>query len=198
MKQGRAASPPTGEQSGIDTGVVGTPSASRQSSPNAAKSYTALRENSILVPRPEDMDATIAVPDEAINYLPFIANRVGEVNLVRPRHFICLTIGSRGDVQPYIALGIGLMKDGHRVTIVTHRKPRWLNLWGLLTFAAEFKDWIESYGITHRAAGGDPTALMKFSSDHKVGFPMVALSDDVDVLRWLLSGEHWLLPRLVR
>jgi UDP:flavonoid glycosyltransferase YjiC (YdhE family) len=30
------------------------------------------------------------------------------------------TIGSRGDVQPYIALGLGLMKDGHQVVIVTH------------------------------------------------------------------------------
>jgi sterol 3beta-glucosyltransferase len=29
-------------------------------------------------------------------------------------HFVCLTIGSRGDVQPYIALGIELMKDGNQ------------------------------------------------------------------------------------
>lgn len=32
------------------------------------------------------------------------------------------TIGSRGDVQPYIALGLGLLKDGHKVMIVTHGK----------------------------------------------------------------------------
>jgi len=42
--------------------------------------------------------------------------------------FTCLTIGSRGDVQPYIALAKGLQADGHRVKIATH---------------LEFKDWIE-------------------------------------------------------
>jgi sterol 3beta-glucosyltransferase len=32
----------------------------------------------------------------------------------------------------------------------------------------EFKGWIEGYGIAHRQAGGDPTALMKLSNEHKV------------------------------
>jgi len=44
-------------------------------------------------------------------------------------HFTFLTIGSRGDVQPYIALAKGLMGDGHRCRIATH---------------GEFKEWIES------------------------------------------------------
>jgi len=30
------------------------------------------------------------------------------------------TIGSRGDIQPYIALGIALKKSGHSITIITH------------------------------------------------------------------------------
>ena len=69
------------------------------------------------------------------------------------RHVVCLTIGSRGDVQPYIALGLGLQKEGHKVTIVTHE---------------EYRDWIEGWGISHRTAGGDPGALMKLSVEHKV------------------------------
>jgi hypothetical protein len=44
-------------------------------------------------------------------------------------HFTFLTIGSRGDVQPYIALAKGLMEDGHRVRIATH---------------GEFREWIEA------------------------------------------------------
>lgn len=68
-------------------------------------------------------------------------------------HFVCLTIGSRGDVQPYIALGKGLQKQGHRVSIVTHE---------------EYKEWVEGFGIEHRTAGGDPGALMKLSVEHKV------------------------------
>ena len=70
-----------------------------------------------------------------------------------PRHFACLTIGSRGDVQPYIALGLGLKAEGHRVTIITH---------------AEYKEWIEGFGLAHREAGGDPGALMKLSVENKV------------------------------
>lgn len=48
-------------------------------------------------------------------------------------HFTFLTIGSRGDVQPYIALAKGLKADGHKVRIATH---------------GEFKDWIESVRLT--------------------------------------------------
>ena len=33
---------------------------------------------------------------------------------------VILTIGSRGDVQPYVALGRGLQKAGHTVTLATH------------------------------------------------------------------------------
>lgn len=64
----------------------------------------------------------------------------------RSLHFTALTIGSRGDVQPYIALAKGLMKEGHKVRIATH---------------AEFKDWIEGHGIEFREVGGDPAELMR-------------------------------------
>lgn len=60
-------------------------------------------------------------------------------------HFTCITIGTRGDVQPYIALCKGLMKDGHRCRIATHN---------------EFQDWIEEHGIEFRTIGGDPGELM--------------------------------------
>lgn len=58
----------------------------------------------------------------------------------------CLTIGSRGDVQPYIALCKGLLAEGHRPKIATH---------------AEFKDWIEKHGIEFAPVEGDPGELMR-------------------------------------
>ncbi|KAA1468468.1 hypothetical protein DENSPDRAFT_794393 [Dentipellis sp. KUC8613] len=61
-------------------------------------------------------------------------------------HFTFLTIGSRGDVQPYIALAKGLMADGHRVKIATH---------------GEFQNWVESHGIEFGYVGGDPAELMR-------------------------------------
>ena len=63
-----------------------------------------------------------------------------------PTHITCLTIGTRGDVQPFIALCKGLMKHGHRCRIATH---------------AEYKDWIESHGIEFRYIGGNPADLMQ-------------------------------------
>ncbi|CRK44793.1 hypothetical protein BN1723_016387, partial [Verticillium longisporum] len=58
----------------------------------------------------------------------------------------CLTIGSRGDVQPYIALCKGLIAEGHRPRIATH---------------AEFQPWIESHGIEFAKVEGDPGELMR-------------------------------------
>ncbi|TPX12656.1 uncharacterized protein E0L32_000833 [Thyridium curvatum] len=63
-----------------------------------------------------------------------------------PLRITCLTIGSRGDVQPYIALCKGLLAEGHKVRIATH---------------AEFEDWIRGHGIDFRCVEGDPGELMK-------------------------------------
>lgn len=81
-----------------------------------------------------------------------------EVKMVQPLHFVLLTIGSRGDVQPYIALGKGLIREGHNVTIATH---------------IEFKDWVEEHKINFREVAGDPGELMSLMVSHgsmNVGF----------------------------
>lgn len=94
------------------------------------------------------------ISHELKSLLPKAINVPEGVLLSMPsKHFVCLTIGSRGDVQPYIALGRGLQKEGHKVTIVTHE---------------EYKAWVTGFGIGHRTAGGDPGALMKLSVENKV------------------------------
>jgi sterol 3beta-glucosyltransferase len=65
--------------------------------------------------------------------------------------FGLLTIGSRGDVQPYIALGLGLLKENHSVTIITH---------------IEFKEWIERVGLKFKEIAGNPTELMSLMVEH--------------------------------
>jgi len=98
--------------------------------------------------------ATGTVPYVLKSFLPKAINIPQTLLPIMPMmHFVCLTIGSRGDVQPYIALGLGLRREGHRVTIVTHE---------------EYKSWIQSFNIEHRTAGGDPGALMKLSVENKV------------------------------
>jgi sterol 3beta-glucosyltransferase len=50
------------------------------------------------------------------------------------------TIGSRGDLQPYIALGIGLQKAGYSIVIASHPL---------------FRELVESYGLTFAPIGPD-------------------------------------------
>jgi sterol 3beta-glucosyltransferase len=94
------------------------------------------------------------------------------------KHFVCLTIGSRGDVQPYIALGKGLQKEGHKVTIVTHE---------------EYKEWVTGFGVGHRTAGGDPTALMKLSVENKMFSPQFFKESLSNFRTWLddLLVDSW-------
>lgn len=68
-----------------------------------------------------------------------------DIKTSRPSNIVLLTIGSRGDVQPYIALGKKMLKEGHNVKIVTH---------------AEFEDWIVSHGLSFGLIAGDPSELM--------------------------------------
>ncbi|KAL1647400.1 hypothetical protein SLS58_002728 [Diplodia intermedia] len=57
-------------------------------------------------------------------------------------------VGSRGDVQPFVALGTGLQKyHGHRVRLATH---------------AVFEDFVRSSGLEFYPIGGDPAELMAF------------------------------------
>lgn len=63
-----------------------------------------------------------------------------------PLRITCLTIGSRGDVQPYIALCKGLIAEGHKPKIATH---------------AEFESWVKSHGIEFAPVDGDPAELMR-------------------------------------
>jgi sterol 3beta-glucosyltransferase len=65
---------------------------------------------------------------------------------LEPLKIVCLTIGSRGDVQPYIALCKELLKEGHKPRIATH---------------AEFEDWIRGYGIDFAPVSGNPAELMQ-------------------------------------
>lgn len=93
------------------------------------------------VPSPESMSESLPAVMFTSSSSTFLTFKPKE-----SLHFTFLTIGSRGDVQPYIALAKGLMEHGHRVKIATH---------------GEFREWIETYGIEFGYVGGDPAELMR-------------------------------------
>lgn len=56
-------------------------------------------------------------------------------------------VGSRGDVQPFVALGKELKKHGHRVRLATH---------------LAFRNFVLDSGLEFFGIGGDPEKMMAF------------------------------------
>jgi sterol 3beta-glucosyltransferase len=100
----------------------------------------------------QERHARVATSPAHINLIPRAVNMHRSQHLVvQPMKVHCLTIGSRGDVQPYVALCKRLQRDHHQCTIVSH---------------PEYREWVENNGIAFREVGGDPGELMKLSVDN--------------------------------
>ena len=65
-----------------------------------------------------------------------------------PLNIVIHVVGSRGDVQPFVALGKVLKQDyGHRIRLATH---------------PTFRSFVEENGLEFFSIGGDPAELMAF------------------------------------
>ncbi|KAK4118847.1 glycosyltransferase family 1 protein [Parathielavia appendiculata] len=62
-------------------------------------------------------------------------------------NIVIQVVGSRGDVQPFVALGMELRRHGHRVRLATHDT---------------FCDFVRSSGLEFFPVGGDPAELMAY------------------------------------
>lgn len=81
-------------------------------------------------------------------------------------NIVMQVVGSRGDVQPFIALGKVLKETyGHRVRVATH---------------PNFKDFVQKNGLEFFSIGGDPARLMAFMVKNPALMPGV---------RSLVTGE---------
>ncbi|KAI0908517.1 hypothetical protein F4823DRAFT_598813 [Ustulina deusta] len=89
-------------------------------------------------------------PDEPLPppYIPpSLGGRPGQTPPPR-MNVVIQIVGSRGDVQPFIALGLVLKNTyGHRIRVATH---------------ATFQKFVEENGLEFFAIGGDPAELMAF------------------------------------
>jgi hypothetical protein len=64
-----------------------------------------------------------------------------------PLNIVMHVVGSRGDVQPFVALGQVLKKQGHRVRLATH---------------LVFQKFVKENNLEFFSIGGDPVELMAF------------------------------------
>ncbi|KAK4033344.1 sterol 3-beta-glucosyltransferase [Parachaetomium inaequale] len=62
-------------------------------------------------------------------------------------NIVIQVVGSRGDVQPFVALGMELQRHGHRVRLATHDT---------------FCDFVRASGLEFFPVGGDPAELMAY------------------------------------
>lgn len=89
-----------------------------------------------------DKSTTTPISESA----PAISDRLRNAPL--PLNVVIQIVGSRGDVQPFVALGKVLKADyGHRVRLATH---------------PVFKSFVEEHGLEFFSIGGDPSELMSF------------------------------------
>eukprot|EP00899_Mesostigma_viride_P020931 jgi/Mesvir1/2883/Mv13959-RA.2 len=78
---------------------------------------------------------------------------------VPPLNIVILIVGTRGDVQPFIAIGNGLKNYGHRVRLASH---------------ANYRDFVTENGLEFFPLGGDPKILAEYMVKNKGFFPSSA------------------------
>lgn len=91
---------------------------------------------------------------------------------------LILTVGTRGDVQPYVALGLGLQRAGHRVLLAT---------------AADFAAFVTGYGLDFAPLSAEYLALLQTGTGKAAvagkGNPLQLMRMVQPMLRAILDDE---------
>lgn len=94
-------------------------------------------------------------------------------------HILILTVGTRGDVQPYVALGVGLQAAGHLVTVAT---------------AASFAEFVRERGLLFAPLRGEFLELLQTAEGKAMvigkGNPLKLLRQLQPMLRDMLD-DAW-------
>ncbi|XP_059308160.1 sterol 3-beta-glucosyltransferase UGT80A2-like isoform X2 [Lycium ferocissimum] len=84
------------------------------------------------------------------------ANDVADIPELPPLQIVMLIVGTRGDVQPFVAIGKKFQENGHRVRLATH---------------ANFKEFVLGAGLEFYPLGGDPKVLAAYMVKNKGFLP---------------------------
>jgi UDP:flavonoid glycosyltransferase YjiC (YdhE family) len=90
-------------------------------------------------------------------------------------NIVIQVVGSRGDVQPFIALGNELQKYGHRIRLATHNT---------------FQKFVQDHGLEFYPIGGNPEELMAYMVKNPGLIPsMKSLREGEIARKRLMVGE---------
>lgn len=81
------------------------------------------------------------------------------------------TYGTRGDLQPYIALALGLMDRGHKVT---------------LSATEDFKEFVEGFGVTFQPLWGNAETMM----NAKEGQEILKTENSIKLMKYYFKVLH--------
>ncbi|XP_022844126.1 sterol 3-beta-glucosyltransferase UGT80A2-like isoform X4 [Olea europaea var. sylvestris] len=79
-----------------------------------------------------------------------------DLQYIPPLQIVMLIVGTRGDVQPFVAIGKKLQDYGHRVRLATH---------------SNFKEFVLTAGLEFYPLGGDPKVLAEYMVKNKGFLP---------------------------
>uniref|UniRef100_A0A2P2KYH8 Transferase transferring glycosyl groups n=1 Tax=Rhizophora mucronata TaxID=61149 RepID=A0A2P2KYH8_RHIMU len=100
------------------------------------------------LPRGSDDVYNTVVDDETLDATDLL--------YIPPMQIVMLIVGTRGDVQPFIAIGKRLQDYGHRVRLATH---------------SNFKEFVLTAGLEFYPLGGDPKVLAGYMVKNKGFLP---------------------------
>ncbi|CAH9077353.1 unnamed protein product [Cuscuta europaea] len=83
-------------------------------------------------------------------------NDVEDIQNLPPLQIVMLIVGTRGDVQPFVAIGKKLQEHGHRVRLATH---------------SNFREFVLDSGLEFYPLGGDPKVLAAYMVKNKGFLP---------------------------
>jgi UDP:flavonoid glycosyltransferase YjiC (YdhE family) len=92
----------------------------------------------------------VAIPEQR---LVLCAITTGQKTKRKNMNIGIFTYGTRGDLQPYIALALGLIDKGHKVT---------------LSATEDFKDFVEGFGVTFQPLWGNAETMMNSAEGQSI------------------------------
>ncbi|CAJ1949395.1 unnamed protein product [Sphenostylis stenocarpa] len=116
----------------------------------------------------------IVAQSKQVNHVVDDSLDATDFHYIPPLNIVILIVGTRGDVQPFIAIGKRLQDYGHRVRLATH---------------SNFKEFVLTAGLEFYPLGGDPKVLAgSWDSDKWIVGPMLCYEDMVKNKGFLPSG----------